>query len=150
MLQGGLAKSHPIRKRALEQSQLNRRWQDRYHAAKTALSGRDDALAAAAEAVEVRLQLLGCTAIEDKLQAGVPETIANLAAAGIRLWVLTGDKQARSMAGCTAGLGMCLCKVHLPDLGKPDSLAPNGVTVCRSCIHRHFIRVAARCMPLLQ
>ena len=79
------------------------RWQDRYHAAKTALSGRDDAIAAAAEAVEVRLQLLGCTAIEDKLQAGVPETIANLAAAGIRLWVLTGDKQARSES-CPAHL----------------------------------------------
>ena len=82
---------------------VNGRWQDRYHAAKTALSGRDDALAAAAEAVEVRLQLLGCTAIEDKLQAGVPEAIANLAAAGIRLWVLTGDKQARSMQCCVSG-----------------------------------------------
>ena len=46
----------------------------------------------------MRLQLLGCTAIEDKLQTGVPETIANLAAAGIRLWVLTGDKQARSVS----------------------------------------------------
>ena len=82
---------------------LKRRWQDRYHAAKTALSGRDDALAAAAEVVEVRLQLLGCTAIEDKLQAGVAETIANLAAAGIRLWVLTGDKQARSIQRCASG-----------------------------------------------
>ncbi|KAK9845741.1 hypothetical protein WJX81_001079 [Elliptochloris bilobata] len=68
-------------------------WQDKYHAAKTALARRDEAVAAVAEAVEVRLQLLGCTAIEDKLQAGVPETIANLAAAAIRLWVLTGDKQ---------------------------------------------------------
>ena len=51
----------------------------------------------------MRLQLLGCTAIEDKLQAGVPEAIANLAAAGIRLWVLTGDKQARRMKGCASG-----------------------------------------------
>ena len=43
---------------------------------------------------QVRLQLLGCTAIEDKLQEGVPEAIERLAAAGIRIWVLTGDKQA--------------------------------------------------------
>lgn len=33
------------------------------------------------------------TAIEDKLQDGVPQTIANLQMAGIKIWVLTGDKQ---------------------------------------------------------
>ena len=36
---------------------------------------------------------LGATAIEDKLQDGVPRTIANLRSAGIKIWVLTGDKQ---------------------------------------------------------
>ena len=36
---------------------------------------------------------IGVTAIEDKLQEGVPETIANLSMAGIKIWVLTGDKQ---------------------------------------------------------
>ena len=35
----------------------------------------------------------GATGIEDKLQDGVPDTIANLRAAGIKVWVLTGDKQ---------------------------------------------------------
>ena len=65
----------------------------KYYAAKTALHGRDEKLAAVAEEVEKRLQLLGCTAIEDKLQEGVPEAIERLAAAGIRIWVLTGDKQ---------------------------------------------------------
>uniref|UniRef100_G1TBF4 Phospholipid-transporting ATPase n=1 Tax=Oryctolagus cuniculus TaxID=9986 RepID=G1TBF4_RABIT len=37
--------------------------------------------------------LLGATAIEDKLQQGVPETIALLTLANIKIWVLTGDKQ---------------------------------------------------------
>lgn len=37
--------------------------------------------------------LLGATAIEDRLQAGVPETIATLMRADIKIWVLTGDKQ---------------------------------------------------------
>nr|CAD7607049.1 unnamed protein product [Timema genevievae] len=37
--------------------------------------------------------LLGATAIEDKLQDGVPQAIANLAMADIKMWVLTGDKQ---------------------------------------------------------
>lgn len=38
------------------------------------------------------LKLLGATAIEDKLQEGVPETIACLNLAEIKIWVLTGDK----------------------------------------------------------
>lgn len=44
-------------------------------------------------AVCVGLQLLGATAIEDKLQDGVPQTIEQLAKADIKIWVLTGDKQ---------------------------------------------------------
>ena len=43
--------------------------------------------------IEAGLELLGATAIEDKLQEAVPETIKSLAEAGIRLWILTGDKQ---------------------------------------------------------
>lgn len=39
----------------------------------------------------------GVTAIEDKLQDGVPETIANLSMAGIKIWVLTGDKQGNNV-----------------------------------------------------
>lgn len=38
-------------------------------------------------------QLLGATAIEDKLQDGVPETISRLSKADIKIWVLTGDKK---------------------------------------------------------
>lgn len=42
--------------------------------------------------MESELTLIGATAIEDKLQDGVPETIAKLTAANIKIWVLTGDK----------------------------------------------------------
>lgn len=45
-----------------------------------------------AEKIEKNLILLGATAVEDKLQNGVPECIDKLAQAGIKLWVLTGDK----------------------------------------------------------
>lgn len=41
--------------------------------------------------LEVGLTLLGATAIEDRLQDGVPETMEKLSQAGIRLWMLTGD-----------------------------------------------------------
>jgi len=45
-----------------------------------------------AELIEKDLVLVGCTAIEDKLQEGVPTCIETLSAAGIKIWVLTGDK----------------------------------------------------------
>ncbi len=44
------------------------------------------------EEIEKNLKLLGATAIEDKLQDGVPQCIERLARAGIKIWVLTGDK----------------------------------------------------------
>jgi phospholipid-translocating ATPase len=43
--------------------------------------------------VFVYLTIAGATGIEDKLQQGVPDTIAKLRDAGINVWVLTGDKQ---------------------------------------------------------
>lgn len=45
-----------------------------------------------AELIEKELTLIGCTAIEDKLQEGVPACIETLSHAGIKIWVLTGDK----------------------------------------------------------
>lgn len=45
------------------------------------------------DVVERDMVLLGATAIEDKLQDDVPDTISSLAKAGIKLWVLTGDKR---------------------------------------------------------
>lgn len=45
-----------------------------------------------AELIEKDLVLIGCTAIEDKLQEGVPSCIETLSKAGIKIWVLTGDK----------------------------------------------------------
>lgn len=47
----------------------------------------------AAELIETDMILLGATAIEDKLQEGVPDTIHTLQQANIKVWVLTGDRQ---------------------------------------------------------
>ena len=47
----------------------------------------------AADRIESQLELVGATAIEDKLQKGVPDTIDRLRRAGIKLWMLTGDKR---------------------------------------------------------
>uniref|UniRef100_A0A8C0FIW7 Phospholipid-transporting ATPase n=1 Tax=Bubo bubo TaxID=30461 RepID=A0A8C0FIW7_BUBBB len=72
-------------------------WIRRHHEASTALEGREDKLSELYEEIEKDLMLLGATAIEDKLQDGVPQTIETLAKANIKIWVLTGDKQETAM-----------------------------------------------------
>ena len=67
-------------------------WNEKYYQASIALDNREEELAKVALLIEKDLILLGATAIEDKLQIGVPETIAHLAEAGVKVWVLTGDK----------------------------------------------------------
>ncbi len=67
-------------------------WMVEFHNASTAVEGRSERLAEIAEKMERGLVVVGATAIEDKLQEGVPETIAHLLEAGIKVWVLTGDK----------------------------------------------------------
>jgi magnesium-transporting ATPase (P-type) len=56
------------------------------------MKNKDERLAELYEEIEKGMTLLGATAIEDKLQDGVPETIAKLMEANIKIWVLTGDK----------------------------------------------------------
>ncbi|KAF9160967.1 hypothetical protein BGX21_001832 [Mortierella sp. AD011] len=68
-------------------------WSQVYDRAATTIQNRSEELDKAAEMIEKDLFLLGATAIEDKLQDGVPETIHTLQQAGIKVWVLTGDRQ---------------------------------------------------------
>uniref|UniRef100_U3ILL8 Phospholipid-transporting ATPase n=1 Tax=Anas platyrhynchos platyrhynchos TaxID=8840 RepID=U3ILL8_ANAPP len=68
-------------------------WLDVYHRASTAIQNRALKLEESYELIEKNLQLLGATAIEDKLQDKVPETIETLMKADIKIWILTGDKQ---------------------------------------------------------
>lgn len=67
-------------------------WSMRHELAAAAVKDREERLEEVSDAIEQDLTLLGGTAIEDRLQDGVPDTIALLAEAGIKLWVLTGDK----------------------------------------------------------
>ncbi|EHB07732.1 Putative phospholipid-transporting ATPase VB [Heterocephalus glaber] len=69
------------------------RWANFRHQAEASLDNRDELLMETAQHLENQLTLLGATGIEDRLQEGVPDTIAALQEAGIQLWVLTGDKQ---------------------------------------------------------
>ncbi|CAK4034379.1 phospholipid-translocating P-type ATPase [Lecanosticta acicola] len=68
-------------------------WKKVYHNATTSLVDRQVLIEKAGELIEQQLELGGATAIEDKLQMGVPESIDRLRRANIRMWMLTGDKR---------------------------------------------------------
>ncbi|XP_068090074.1 phospholipid-transporting ATPase IK-like isoform X2 [Hyperolius riggenbachi] len=68
-------------------------WELKHHEASVTLENREHHLAQVYEDLECNLQLLGATAIEDKLQKGVPETIQLLKDGNMKIWMLTGDKQ---------------------------------------------------------
>uniref|UniRef100_A0A8C5LT17 Phospholipid-transporting ATPase n=1 Tax=Leptobrachium leishanense TaxID=445787 RepID=A0A8C5LT17_9ANUR len=68
-------------------------WKKRHHKASTSLEDREGQLGELYEEIEKDLKLIGASAIEDKLQDGVPHTIETLTKANIKIWVLTGDKQ---------------------------------------------------------
>ncbi|KAG9815854.1 aminophospholipid-translocating P4-type ATPase, partial [Aureobasidium melanogenum] len=67
-------------------------WNKQHDIAAAAIQNREEKLEEVSDAIERDLTLLGGTAIEDRLQDGVPDAIQLLAQAGIKLWVLTGDK----------------------------------------------------------
>ncbi|KAK0211297.1 phospholipid-translocating ATPase [Desarmillaria ectypa] len=73
-------------------------WSEHYHEATVALDNREARIEIVSDELEHDLRLLGATAIEDSLQDGVPETIADLKRAGIKVWVATGDKLETAIA----------------------------------------------------
>jgi phospholipid-transporting ATPase len=88
-----------------------REWQQIFDKAATTVGGnRTEELDKAAEIIEHDFFLLGATAIEDKLQDGVPDTIHTLQTAGIKVWVLTGDRQETAI-----NIGMS-CKLISEDM----------------------------------
>ncbi|KAF7022367.1 hypothetical protein CFC21_035151 [Triticum aestivum] len=68
-------------------------WQLAYEKASTAVLGRGNLLRSIAANVECNIHILVASGIEDKLQDGVPEAIESLRQAGMKVWILTGDKQ---------------------------------------------------------
>ena len=66
-------------------------WSKVYDKACAAIEDREDKIEAACEMIEGGLTILGATALEDKLQEGVPDAIAQLHKAGLKLWILTGS-----------------------------------------------------------
>ena len=67
-------------------------WEKRYQSAQLTKENKQETLRNLQDEIEFDLEIIGATAIEDKLQDDVTETIQALKDAGIKVWVLTGDK----------------------------------------------------------
>ncbi|KFD69267.1 hypothetical protein M514_04530 [Trichuris suis] len=80
-----------LAKRSISMNEY-RVWLNQHHSAELAHKNRGELLEMSASMIERDLELLGTTAVEDRLQPGVPECIRALRSAGINIWVLTGDK----------------------------------------------------------
>jgi phospholipid-translocating ATPase len=79
------------KKRMSEQHYVT--FKERYHAASIQLTNRNESMAeVVAEYLEHDLELLGLTGVEDKLQDDVKQTLELLRNAGVKIWMLTGDK----------------------------------------------------------
>lgn len=100
-------------------------WTLRYHDASVSLDAREERMEDLASELERGFTLYGATAIEDRLQDGVPETIADLKRAGINVWVATGDKLETAIAiGYSTQLlaqDMNLIVVRGGEYGEPNS-----------------------------
>ncbi|KAH8303980.1 hypothetical protein KR044_012568 [Drosophila immigrans] len=139
------------------------------------LNNRQELIAQCYETIEVELELLGATALEDALQDNVDETLVALQEAGLKIWVLTGDKVETAF-----NIGMA-CK-HIPpaaevhfliNLSEPAELAArlkqiesglaggakqlptalviDGVSVAALLLHlgKEFAEVALQCKAVL-
>lgn len=84
-------------------------WLRNHFLAETSIDNREELLLESAKRLENKLTLLGATGIEDRLQEGVPESIEALHKAGIKIWMLTGDKQETAVNIAYA------CKLLEPD-----------------------------------
>uniref|UniRef100_A0AAQ4PXN8 Phospholipid-transporting ATPase n=1 Tax=Gasterosteus aculeatus aculeatus TaxID=481459 RepID=A0AAQ4PXN8_GASAC len=70
--------------------------------ARLALQNREEKLLAVYNQVETDMSLIGATAVEDRLQEEAAETMEALQGAGIKVWVLTGDKMETAKSTCYA------------------------------------------------
>ncbi|KAH7848010.1 hypothetical protein Vadar_032766 [Vaccinium darrowii] len=109
--------------RKLEEAEYST-WNNEFIKAKTSIGGdREAVLERVSNLIEKDLILVGATAVEDKLQKGVPQCIDKLAQAGLKIWVLTGDKLETAI---NIGLGMkqiCITALNTDKLAQDSKQA---------------------------
>ncbi|XP_010857174.1 PREDICTED: probable phospholipid-transporting ATPase VD isoform X4 [Bison bison bison] len=133
-------------------------WLRNHFLAETSIDNREELLLESAMRLENKLTLLGATGIEDRLQEGVPEAIEALHKAGIKIWMLTGDKQETAVNIAYA------CKLLEPNdklfvlnteskgSGLRAALIITGKTLefaLQESLQKQFLELTARCQAVV-
>lgn len=129
-----------------------RDWNVRYHEATTTLENREEKIEAVSNELEQELRLLGATAIEDKLQDGVPETIADLKRAGIKIWVATGDKMETAIGAKSISFKNTLILTKMTAIGRSTNLIGSDSNIIiirrgRRPVHQQMIAAIQQFFP---
>ncbi|XP_014263682.1 phospholipid-transporting ATPase VD [Maylandia zebra] len=112
-----------IAKKVLKEDEYDL-WLKAHMLAESSIENREELLLESAQRLETNLTLLGTTGIVDRLQEEVPETIAALQRAGIKVWVLTGDKQETAINIAYACKLLCASdKLLTANCGSKDACA---------------------------
>ncbi|KAH8408858.1 hypothetical protein KR009_002409 [Drosophila setifemur] len=156
-----------VARRTLTEEELAS-FEGQFRNASIQLSNRNELIAKCYETVEIGLDLLGATALEDELQEQVDLTLEALQAAGLKIWVLTGDKvetafniglacrhippdaKPHFMVGLTEPAELLN---RLQEIGatEPEVLVVDGITITALLAHtpREFADLALRCRAVL-
>ncbi|PHH76107.1 hypothetical protein CDD83_4319 [Cordyceps sp. RAO-2017] len=134
------------------------RWKRLYREAETSLVDRERLVEEAGEQLETGLELAGATAIEDKLQEGVAETIDKLRRAGIKVWMLTGDKRETAInIGHSARLCKPYSEVYVLDAAGPggleglrEALTATLTDVCRGMVPHSVVVVDGQTLAAVE
>ncbi|KKA26695.1 hypothetical protein TD95_003347 [Thielaviopsis punctulata] len=114
-------------------------WKLKYREATTSLDNRQQRIEEVGELIEQNLELAGATAIEDKLQDGVPETIDKLRRANVRVWMITGDKRETAInIGLSAHVALPSSEMYILDATAPGNLR-DVITLALTDIGRGMI-----------
>ncbi|KAI8836854.1 hypothetical protein BC829DRAFT_421625 [Chytridium lagenaria] len=114
-------------------------WAERWEHASMALNNRAELMEEVAGEVEQDLDLLGATAIEDKLQDGVPDTIDKLRRAGMKIWMLTGDKRETAInIGYTCQLLQDQSEVLVLDASDIQTLGASIADALETCLLKKY------------
>eukprot|EP00612_Vaucheria_litorea_P000984 CAMPEP_0171460920 /NCGR_PEP_ID=MMETSP0945-20130129/5593_1 /TAXON_ID=109269 /ORGANISM="Vaucheria litorea, Strain CCMP2940" /LENGTH=1196 /DNA_ID=CAMNT_0011987199 /DNA_START=242 /DNA_END=3832 /DNA_ORIENTATION=+ len=115
-------------------------WNEKYKKASVSVENRAELRAEIVAKIECNLEVLGITAIEDKLQDDVPNTIADLGKAGVKLWVLTGDKEETAI---NIGYSCRLLEPHMTLIKlKEKNRDPQSVVNQLNGLIKHFSALA--------
>jgi len=110
-------------------------WERKFHEATTLIERRDEEMERLSDELERGLDLLGATAIEDRLQDGVPEAIADLKRAGIKVRVLSSVSSSSALnhreLALTSGLVRNRSGSRPATSSRRPSPSPRRATSCR-------------------